>query len=422
MDSKRLARILGRVSLTGLFAFSLGLAACGTGGSSSGGGTVCIATDFPVSGTDGSEGIPAQNGAELAVSKAKLHGNYTLQLKKFDDAVNGKHNAPQGATNVTKMVGDSCIVAAIGPFNSGVAGAEIPIATANGLALISPSNTNPGLTVQQYAQTYGFQFDKLHPAGKPEAYFRVCANDVAQGKEVAKLATEANLKKAYVVDDSEPYGKGLADFFEQGFTAGGGTVIDTSSSRDEISENNTTNLGSLADKIKQAAPDVVFFGGVTSGGGAALRSALTSHGVKAPMYGGDGIAQDPSFIQIAGAAAAEGSVGTVAAPDLAGLSSSAGAQTFLTDYKAKYNTDPIAYSVNAYDIGNLEIAAINRVIDAGKPVNRANVLAEIAKTDYTGITGHITFDKNGDNSGQKVFSVYKVQGGAWVFVKEEPLQ
>lgn len=422
MDSNRLARILGRVSITGLFAFSLGLAACGAvGGGNTTGGTVCVASDFPVSGTDGSEGIPAQNGVELAVSQAKLHGNYTLQLKKFDDAVNGKHNATQGATNLTKMVGDSCIVAAVGPFNSNVAGAEIPIATANGLALISPSNTNPGLTLQQYSQTYGFQFDKLHPSGKPEAYFRVCANDVAQGKEVAKLATEAGYKKAYVVDDSEPYGKGLADFFEQNFTANGGTVIDPASSRDEVSENNTTNLGSLADKIKQAAPDVVFFGGVTSGGGAALRSALTAKGVAAPMYGGDGIAQDPSFIQIAGATAAEGSVGTVAAPDLAGLSGG-GAQTFLTAYKAKFNTDPIAYSVNAYDIGGIVIAAINRVIDAGKPVNKANVLAEIAKTDYSGITGHITFDQNGDNSGQKVFSVYKVQGGNWVFVKEEPLQ
>ncbi|MGZ6308249.1 MAG: branched-chain amino acid ABC transporter substrate-binding protein, partial [Ktedonobacterales bacterium] len=396
--------------------------ACGAvGGGNTSGGTVCIATDFPVSGTDGSEGIPAQNGVELAVSNAKLHGNYTLQLNKFDDAVNGVHNATQGATNLTKMVGDSCVVAAVGPFNSNVAGAEIPIATANGLALISPSNTNPGLTLQQYSQTYGFQFDKLHPAGKPEAYFRVCANDVAQGKEVAKLATEAGFKKAYLVDDSEPYGKGLADFFEQSFTGSGGTVIDTGSSRDEISAQNTTNLGSLADKIKQAAPDVVFFGGVTSGGGAALRSALTSKSVTVPMYGGDGIAQDPSFIQIAGATAAEGSVGTVAAPDLAGLTGG-GAQTFLADYKAKDNTDPIAYSVNAYDIGNLEIAAINRVIDAGKPVNRANVLAEIAKTDYNGITGHITFDQNGDNSGQKVFSVYKVQGGKWVFVKEEPLQ
>ncbi len=422
MDSKRLARILGRVSLTGLFAFSLGLAACGTGGGATGGGQVCIATDFPVSGTDGSEGIPAQNGVELAVSQAKLHGNYTLTLKKFDDAVNGAHNATQGATNLTKMVADPCVVAAAGPFNSSVAGAEIPIASQNGLALISPSNTNPGLTLQQYAQTYGFNFDKLHPAGKPQAYFRICANDVAQGKEVAKLATEAGLKKAYVVDDSEPYGKGLADFFEQNFTASGGTVIDPAASRDEISAANTTNLGSLADKIKQAAPDVVFFGGVTSGGGAALRSALSSKGVAAPMYGGDGIAQDPSFIQIAGATAAEGSVGTVAAPDLSGLSSSAGAQAFEKAYKAKYNTDPIAYSVNSFDIGGLMVAAINRVIDSGKPVNRANVLAEIAKTSYDGITGHITFDQNGDNSGQKVFSVYKVQGGQWVFVKDEPLQ
>jgi branched-chain amino acid transport system substrate-binding protein len=394
---------------------------CGAVGSSGGGSkSVCIATDFPVSGTDGSEGIPAQNGAVLAADQNKsLHGGYTLTLKTFDDAVNGAHNATQGATNVTKMVSDSCILAMVGPFNSNVAGAEIPIATAAGLAMISPANTNPGLTLSQYANTYGFDFGKMHPAGKPEAYFRIPPNDVVQGKEDAQIALDNGAKKAYVIDDSEAYGKGLADFFSQYFQSGGGTVL----GRDSITSANTTQLASLVAKMKATNPDVVFFGGVTSGGGAALRQAMSSNGMgSVPMVGGDGIADDPSFISIAGASAAEGTTGTVGAPDLNGLTANSAAQAFVSAYQKQFNSAPIAYSVNSYDAAMIEITAINEVIDSGQTPTRANVLDKIAHISYNGITGHITFDQYGDNSGDKVFSIYTVKSGQWVFQKVVPVQ
>jgi branched-chain amino acid transport system substrate-binding protein len=398
------------------------LASCGAvGGNSStaGGGTVCIGTDFPVSGTDASSGTPAQNGATLAIQQhPNLHGNYKLQVKTFDDAVNGVHNPTQGATNVTKMVSDSCILAMVGPFNSGVAGAEIPIATQANLTMISPANTNPGLTVQQYAQTYGFDFAKMHPAGQPEAYFRLPANDVVQGKEDAAIATEAGATKAYVVDDSEPYGKGLADFFSQYFQQSGGTIL----GRDAITANNAAQLASLVAKIKATHPQVVFYGGVTANGGPALRLAMTTGGMSSvPMVGGDGIAGDPGFIQIAGASA-EGTTGTVAAPDISGLTGNSAAQKFQSDYKAAFNTDPITYSVVSYDAANIEINAINKVIDSGKAPTRQLVEAAVAATSYDGIIGHITFDQNGDNAGQKVFSIYTVKSGQWVFVKSVPVQ
>jgi branched-chain amino acid transport system substrate-binding protein len=398
------------------------LAGCGAVGNSgtTNGGTVCIGTDFPVSGTDATSGTPAQNGAVLAADQAAtLHGNYKLQVKTFDDAVNGVHNATQGATNVTKMVSDPCILAMVGPFNSGVAGAEIPIATAAGLAMISPANTNPGLTLQQYAQKYGFTWTAMHPSGKPEAYFRLPANDVVQGQEDAAIATQANYTKAYVVDDSESYGQGLADFFTQYFTQGGtGTVL----GRDAINGSNTAQLTALVDKMKATSPQVVFYGGVTANGGAALRLAMSTNGMSAvPMIGGDGIAGDPGFIQIAGNSA-QGTTGTVAAPDISGLTGNPAAQKFQTDYQNKYSTAPITYSVVSYDAANIEIAAINSVIDSGKAPTRANVLAAIANTNYNGIIGNIRFDQNGDNSGQKVFSIYTVQNGQWVFVKQVPVQ
>jgi branched-chain amino acid transport system substrate-binding protein len=221
------------------------------------------------------------------------------------------------------------------------------------MAMISPANTNPGLTKQQYSQQYGFDFTKLHPSGSPEAYFRIPTTDDVQGAVDAQLALQAGFKKAFVVDDSEPYGKGLADFFTANFKSGGGAIA----GRDATSATTTAQDPALVTKIKATSPDLVFFGGVTATGGPNLKTAMTTGGLNVPMYGGDGIAQDPQYISIAGNAAAEGTVATVAAPEIAGLTSSA-ASAFSSSFKTKFNTDPIAYSVNAFDAANIEVAAI----------------------------------------------------------------
>ena len=63
-------------------------------------------------------------------------------------AKNG-HDPAQGAQNITALAADSSVMGVVGPFNSSVALAEIPKATAAHLALISPSNTNPCLTADR---------------------------------------------------------------------------------------------------------------------------------------------------------------------------------------------------------------------------------------------------------------------------------
>ena len=64
----------------------------------------------------------------------------------------------------------------------------------------------------------------------------------------------------------------------------------------------------------------------------------------------------------------------------------------------------------------IEITAIKNLIKAGKDVTRAAVRDEIAGISYDGVTGAISFEANGDNAGQKVFSIYSVGAdGKWSF-------
>ena len=419
MRHERLLGAVTRGSVAAFFILSLSLAACGGGGSSSGGGQINIATDLPVSGTDAAQGLPTQYGVDLAVSQNKdLGGGYTLGIvHKNDEGASGA-DPTVGASNVSTLLADSSVVAVVGPFNSGVAKAEIPVATTGGLVLMSPTNTNPGLTKQQYAQANGINFAQLHPAGSKEYYFRVCATDDVQGKVDAQIAAGApiNAKTAYVVDDNTTYGKGLANYFVDNFQSSGGTIA----GRVSITAAQVSSLNSLATTINNKNPDVVFYGGVTSQGGGALKKDLVAAGYNKAMVGGDGIAADPSWLQTAGSAAVN-TWGTVAAPDTSSLTSS-DAQKFKTDYatfvQGKPDNDLLPYSAQAYAAAMIEITAIKNVIASGKAPTRANVRDAIASGTFSTIIGSINFDANGDNAGQKVFSIYNVDNtGKWVFSK-----
>jgi serine/threonine protein kinase/ABC-type branched-subunit amino acid transport system substrate-binding protein len=391
-----------------------------TGGSSKlCNGQISIASDLPTTGTDGTEGLPAQNGVQLAVNQANLGGGYTLSLIPYNDvsAALGKHDPDQGAKNVTDMVSNKCILGMIGPFNSNVAKAEIPISEAAGMVMISPSNTNPGLTIQATAKDNGIAWEALHPKGaNPETYFRLPGNDVAQGKLDADLVFDTlGARRVYVIDDQETYGVGLANYFMAEFQARGGFIV----SHDGIPANDIAIIPALAAKIISFKPDAVFYGGVTSTGGGTLKAQLVANGYTGPMVGGDGIALDPAFLQQAGSAA-DGTYASNAAPDLSTLTSGAAAQ-FVNDYKTAFpGQDLGAYSAYSYDAANILIAAIKTVISSGKDLTRDGVIAGVQTIQYTGITGNISFDQHGDNA-HPLFSLYEVQGGKWFFLKEVTL-
>jgi branched-chain amino acid transport system substrate-binding protein len=237
-----------------------------------------------------------------------------------------------------------------------------------------------------------------------------------QGKVDAQIAAAApvNAKNVYVVDDDTTYGIGLANYFTSTFQGNGGTILGRSS----ITATQASSFPSLAATIVSKHPDAVFFGGVTSGGGGLLKKDLVAAGYNGPMVGGDGIAEDPSWVTAAGTAAANNTYGSVMAPDTSQFTSGASA-TFLSAYQAAFpGKDITPYSAMAYDSAMIEITAIKSLISSGKAVTRENVRDAVAGIQYTGVTGQISFDANGDNAGQKVYSIYWIDAstsGKWAF-------
>ncbi len=402
-----------------LAAVVVAAAGCSTG-SSSGSKTIKIGVDLPLSGGEAPNGEPTVNGIKLAVKQANDAGGvngYTIETSIQDDAVNGVHDPQQGAKNVTALAADPQVIGMVGPYNSNVGIAEVPVTNEAGLLQCSPANTNPGITKPDFG---ALDVRKANP--DKINYVRVATTDDVQGPAGAQYAyNDLGARNALIIDDTETFGKGVADEFEKEFKALGGTVVDRVGA-----PKSTTDYTSILTAAAAKNPDVVYFGGVTTTGGGTLRKQMAQAGMgDLPYVGPDGIvdgsgATDGSFINIAGDAAAN-SYGTIAA-----IHDIPNPTAFSDAYKAEYNKDPGAYSAPAY-------ACTQVILDALKNVQATDDMAalrEAIRAYVTGgnkfdtILGSVGFDENGDTT-QHIISFYATDmtaadgKGDWVFTKQQ---
>jgi branched-chain amino acid transport system substrate-binding protein len=380
-----------------LFAF-----ACG--GGSTGGtnkGTLKIGSDLPVCTTGGQS---TANGVKFAVDQKNAAGGvngYTITYQSFDDCRQAAYSADAGVENVQSMLGDSKFVGMIGPYNSAVAKAEIPIAAPAHFTMISPSNTNPCLTKDLPSCSY-------HPAdlrkGSANNYFRVVTTDDYQGPAMADYAFKTlNLKNVGVLDDSTVFGVGIADTFQAEFQKLGGTFKRSSYKKEQTSDWKSILLG-----FKNAGATGVYVGGTDDQNICIPRAQMKQIGWDAPYMGGDGIETTDCIDQASG-----NEVNINATSAGADATQIPGASATIAAFRKAFPgaNDFGGYTMQAYDAANALMAAIGRAVNdanGGVPT-RDQVRAEMAKTKgFVGVIGTYDFDQNGDNS-LKIVSIYNVQ-------------
>ena len=376
---------------------------------SGGDGTITIGVDLPLSGADASDGIPMANAVKLAVKDANDGGlvpGHRLNVDIRDDAVNGVHDPGKGAADFKAFVADPTDLGVIGPLDSNVAQALIPLSNANLLALISPANTSPYLTKGSEA----LALRKDHPL--EVTYFRVCATDDVQGSSGATFAYESlGSRRAFVIDDNATFGRGIADQWAAQFRSEGGTILGHLHAH--------ANQADFADMIRTAsaaAPDIVFFGGQSSTGAAQARKEMAGTPLAKTVYeSGDGI-QNQEFLDVAGAEA-ENSYATVASANAAKLPT---ADHFMKEYQAAYGQQAGAYSANTYVATMVLVQAIAKAAEAagGGMPTREQVLDQLRNINsFSSILGVFSFDQNGDTT-LKIVSIWKVKNRRWTFLTQ----
>ena len=391
-------------------------------------GELKLGVTLPLSGGAAADGQPTLKGAQLAVDQINEKGGvngYTIKLVPLDHAVNGKYNEQQGAQDMQTFVSDPAVIGVVGPYNSAVAKVQIPISNAAGLLQCSPANTNETLTKPEFG---ALDFRKTNP--DKINYIRVAATDDIQGPAMAIYDYNTlGLKNMLVVDDVTTFGKGVADNFQKKFEELGGKVTRVGAGKD------TTDFNSIITNAKTSNPDGVYYGGVVTSGAGLLLKQLRQQGLNIPFTGPDGIVNGAgdakgSLIQIAGAAAADNSYGTLAA-----IGDFPGRKDFEAAFADHFKADADfkvagSYSGPAYACATVILDSLKATLDANASADQAAIregvraYASDPTHKFETVLGTESFDKNGDTT-QPFISFYKTdptaKGGVgdWVFKEQQ---
>ena len=332
----------------------------------------------PLTGGIAHLGKDNENGARLAVDEAneaklKIDGKEAkFVLLAEDDQAD-----PKVGTTVAQKLADAKVAGVVGHLNSGTSIPASSIYSQAGIPVISGSATNPKLTEQ------GFK-----------TQFRVVGRDDQQGPAIASyLAATRKPKLVAVIDDATAYGEGIANEVEKTLKASGVKVLARERGTDK-----TTDWKAVLTKVKGRRPDAIFYGGMDATGGPLVKQGREL-GIKAVFAFGDGACTD-EMAKLAGDAA-EGLLCSQA-----GIPAEAADKKFLDAYKKKFNADPILYAPFTYDAANLLIEAMKKANSA----DPAKYLPELAKSDFTGVTGRIVFDEKGDRKDAEM-TIFTLKSG-----------
>jgi branched-chain amino acid transport system substrate-binding protein len=368
--------------------------------------TLKIVSSLPKTGSANAQATSIANGIRLALKEVNNRvGDVTLQYEDWDDSspARGSWDPAVEAANADKAIQDPSIVAYLGPYNSGAAKISMPKLNQAGLLMVSPAASWPGLTKPGLGEP---NEPTIYRPTNKVTFFRVVPADDLQGDVGAQWAQELGVKSVYILHDGELYGKGVATMFKKAATTRNFSVLGF----DKI-DPKASNYRSLAVKIKQTRPDLVYFGGTTQTNAGQLIKDLRATGITSKFMVPDGC-YETAFIESAGADAVQGNTyitfGGVPAKQLKGMG-----QKFYETYKATYNAEPEGYAAYGYESAKVVIDAIGKA----STKDRAGILAAISGTkDFQGALGTWSFDANGDTT-LRTMSGNMVENGAFVLSK-----
>jgi branched-chain amino acid transport system substrate-binding protein len=293
--------------------------------------------------------------AELAMKEVSdsgklLDGSTVTSVRGDSTCVDAA--AAQAAAE--RLVTTDKVSAIMGADCSGVTGAVLAnVAIPNGIVMISPSATSPGLTT---AEDGGL-------------FFRTAPSDARQGEVIANVLKDRGVGSVAISYTNNDYGKGLADSIKAAVEAAGGKVTIVAAHEDGKADY-SAEVGALASAGGDA---LVVAGYVDQGGSGIIQGALDSGAFSKFMLpdGMYGTVLEEKFGK-----SLDGSFGTVPGTD------SPGGATFVEMAKAAGFDGTSSYAPESYDAAalimlSMQAAKSSKSADfAGKVMDVANAPGE----------------------------------------------
>lgn len=353
-----------------------------------------IATDFPMQGSSRTqtEQIVAAARFELE-SRGWKAGDYNVALQVCDDATAqaGKWDSGKCSQNGNAYAANDSVVGVVGTFNSGCAAIIIPLlneAPDGGIAMISPANTYPCLTVNLPGGCDSTEPDKYYPAGTRN-YARVAPADDYQGAFVAEFMQKQGVKSVYILNDKEAYGLGVANT-----TRAAAEHLNINIAGFEAWDPKASSYEALFNKIKGTDADAVFLGGLIDENGAQVIkdkvAVLGPNDGDVKLFAPDGFTTQAT-IDEAGAASA-GMFMSVAGVPIDAFTGAA------AEYIQQLQEGPLAGKpIDPYAIYGAQSARVLLDAIGNSDGSRTSIIEEMFATEVENdLLGTFGFNENGD--------------------------
>jgi len=353
-----------------------------------------LASDFPLQGSSRTqtEQIVAAIRFELEQRQWKA-GDYNIAYQSCDDATAqaAKWDSGKCSANANAYAANDAVIAVIGTFNSGCAAIEIPVlneAPDGGIAMMSPANTYPCLTVNLPGACEATEPDKYYPAGTRN-YARVAPADDYQGAFVAEFMQKQGIKSVYILNDKEAYGLGVATTTRKAVESLGIEVKGF-----EAWDPKASSYEALMKKIQGTGAESVFLGGLIDENGAQLIkdkvAVLGPNDGDVKLYAPDGFTAQQTIDESGPASA--GMYMSVAGVPIDAFTGTA------KDFIDQLLAGPlVGKPIDPYAIYGAQSAKIVLDAIAASDGSRSDVIAKMFEAQVVdGLLGTFGFNENGD--------------------------
>jgi len=365
-----------------------------SGGSSD--NIVRIGVFQPASGDNGAGGKQETLGIQFANKETPtvmIGGKEYKVVLEIVDNQSSNDKAPSAAQELVSK-GVSIV---LGSYGSAVSMAASDVFKDAGLAAIGVTCTNPQVTQGN------------------SHYFRICFLDPFQGTVLANFAKdEFGASKAYVLaKQGDDYSVGLANYFKEAF--GEGNCVTATFPE------GTSDFTSYIASAKANSVDV-FFSPTSTEAAALIIDQAGTQGLGVPILAGD--TWDSNVILNA-------AKGTDVRVYVTTFYQEGGAPEFDSGIKAWINSDPTAKTNNGGDDKVAAVTAMGydayhvalEILRLAGSIDAADVLKAAPNLSFTGITGPIAFDKNGDAKRDTAFvKATDNATGEWVFIAQQGIK
>jgi len=343
--------------------------------------SIKVAELFPMSGDVKTFGVSSDNGVKLAFMEAEAAG-WQLETVLGDT----KCDAQEAANVANKVINQDQVGFILGAVCSSSSIPISEIANPAGVLQISPTSTNPQVTINE-------------DGSNKEYIFRACFLDPFQGEVNASFAiNDLGAESAAILYDvGNDYVRGLAEYYKASFEEMGGEVPVF-----EAYTKEDTDFSALLTNVADADVDVLFLPDYYNKVNVIAKQA-NEQGIEATLQGADG--WDSPLLDL------EAVDGGYHSNHYSPADPRPIVQNFVDNYEAEFGQPPDALAALSYDAARLLLQAIS---EAGSD-DPAAVKDALMDIEYEGVAGSIVFNDVGDP--QKTAAINQIVDGEVEFVK-----